>query len=431
MENNFENQKDELRNSLSTGGFGSESESAADLEEVDEKVDNALVQDFVSGFGSYKHSDYIAHVPGNILDSSNYSGYLRGISREETEAFYVIDSAQTEHPVIGYIANEDSCVPGNLPSYGIIITRRSGELECKTVDSEPVHIKRYDEQVKLFSRNSGLLESDWMLDKRAVIIGCGSVGSFIAMQLARSGVGKFALCDTDILEIHNICRHQCGFDDLGRYKVDAVRDKILNINPKADVTVFRSVIQRIPKETLTPLLGVDSIIIGTGDNRESSRYACDNLAIPTNTPFVTTCCWTRAFAGEVIYWMPGKNLPCYQCSLGDLVDSEADSAPVEPNINYWGKRNEAETLSFEPGIAADIDFVSLVAVKIILDLINRDNPNYTSRVINHLTQYTWVCNTNEVRIGGEKAGIFSHPLQITHNLRFRKKDGCPICGDKD
>lgn len=72
-----------------------------------------------------------------------------------------------------------------------------------------------------------------MNTKAALIVGCGSVGSLIALELARAGVCKFILVDSDTLEIHNICRHQLGFRDLGRYKVDAVADAIKNINPSA------------------------------------------------------------------------------------------------------------------------------------------------------------------------------------------------------
>jgi molybdopterin/thiamine biosynthesis adenylyltransferase len=430
MDTNYEKQKEELRNSLSAGGFGFNDDALFTDDDADESIDDNVINAFVNGFGSYKHHDYVAHIPSKLLDSSGFCGYVHGIARKETETFYVIDSAQDKYPVIGFITDGAIAVPDDIP-FGIIIIRTDDGVVCKTTSSNTVRIKPYDEQVKLFSRNSGLLESSWMLDKCVILIGCGSVGSFIALQLARSGVGKFVLCDTDTLEIHNICRHQCGFNDLGRYKVDAVRDKILNINPKAEVTIFRTMIQRTAIDSLLPFLGSNSIVIGTGDNRESSRYACDNLAIPTGTSFVSTCCWTRAYAGEVIYWTPGKNLPCYQCALGDLVDSDDEIERAESNINYFGSDKETDRIAFEPGIAVDIDFVSIIAVKIILDLINKDNPNYTPRVINYLTQFTWICNTNEPKVGGEKAGMFSHPLKITKNLHFRKKDGCAICGGND
>ena len=75
-----------------------------------------------------------------------------------------------------------------------------------------------------------------------------------------------------------------------------------------------------------------------------------------------------------------------------------------------------EVGSFEPGISADINFVTTVGVKMILDLLNRDNENYTQRLIYHLSQYTLICNTNNPKIGGEMAEIFSHPLQVTTSI---------------
>ena len=80
---------------------------------------------------------------------------------------------------------------------------------------EPVQLK-----MDIFSRNTGILESDIMLKKGAIIIGCGSVGSLVALELARAGVGRFFLVDMDILSYHNICRHQCGIQDVGKYKPD-------------------------------------------------------------------------------------------------------------------------------------------------------------------------------------------------------------------
>ena len=142
MNNQFEKQKDELRNSLSAGGFGSEME-LSDMNEADEKVDDALVGNFINGFGSYKHSDFIAHVPGQLMDSFEYSGYLYGISRKETESFYIIDSPQASFPIIGYIANKDDQVPNDIP-FGVIIIRDDNGFECKTTDSDSVRIKRYE-----------------------------------------------------------------------------------------------------------------------------------------------------------------------------------------------------------------------------------------------------------------------------------------------
>lgn len=466
--NNEQNQSiEELRANLSEGGFGSnESETAGSP--VDETPDEAIVGEFLSQFGAegdtaLKAHDWKAYVPSSMCNPS-FWGPIFGIIREETESIYIFDSKlfEKDEYIIGYIDNgsyqaktafksfsgastQGIHVMGSYQDVNLVLRyytyvrteygptadaiaalrhTLTGELHIDASDFD-VRIKQYDTVTNLFSRNTGLLESSIMLDKRAVLVGCGSVGSFVAMELARSGVGKFVLCDTDTLEIHNICRHQCGYSDLGRYKVDAVKDKILNINPNAEVITYRSTIQRVPEDELIPLMGRDTIIIGGGDNRASADWAC-KLAIRTDSTFVATCCWTRAFAGEIFYWASGKNLSCYHCAFSGLIDDERP----ESHATYFGSDEEKEKLSFEPGVAVDIDFVTIIAVKLALDLLNRDNPNYTPRVIDNLRQYTWVCNTNSTRIGGERAGIFSYPLQITRNLTVHKDDNCPFCGGK-
>ena len=65
---------------------------------------------------------------------------------------------------------------------------------------EKIVTESYGLYQSIFSRNKGILETDVMKKKCAVIIGCGSVGSLVAMELARAGVEKYVLCDADTLE---------------------------------------------------------------------------------------------------------------------------------------------------------------------------------------------------------------------------------------
>ena len=70
-------------------------------------------------------------------------------------------------------------------------------------------------------------------DARIHIIGCGSVGSTIAENLARCGVTKMTLYDFDKVEKHNIVNQMFRQQDIGKLKVEALRDIILEINPEA------------------------------------------------------------------------------------------------------------------------------------------------------------------------------------------------------
>ena len=93
----------------------------------------------------------------------------------------------------------------------------------KKIDSEI-----YSLYQNIFSRNTGILESDVMAEKRVIILGCGSVGSLVALELARAGVQHFILVDADILEYHNVCRHQCGIEDVGDLNVLTLSGDIMD-----------------------------------------------------------------------------------------------------------------------------------------------------------------------------------------------------------
>ena len=99
-------------------------------------------------------------------------------------------------------------------------------------DGKKLKVESYGLYQSIFSRNKGILETDRMAQKRVVILGCGSVGSLVAMELARAGVSYFLLCDADIVEYHNVCRHQCGITDVGDLKVNALSRKL------SDVCIF-------------------------------------------------------------------------------------------------------------------------------------------------------------------------------------------------
>ena len=72
---------------------------------------------------------------------------------------------------------------------------------------------------------------------RVHIVGCGSVGSALAENIARLGVKKFDLWDFDVVEPHNIVNQQFTRNDVGKLKVEAVKELIESINDEAEVRV--------------------------------------------------------------------------------------------------------------------------------------------------------------------------------------------------
>lgn len=71
------------------------------------------------------------------------------------------------------------------------------------------------------------------------VFGVGGVGGYCAEALARSGVGKITVVDNDKIAVSNINRQIIAtFSTVGELKVDAVKKRLLDINPKINVTAL-------------------------------------------------------------------------------------------------------------------------------------------------------------------------------------------------
>jgi len=94
-----------------------------------------------------------------------------------------------------------------------------------------------------FSRTQLLLGAEAMEKLAAstvAVFGIGGVGGYCVEALARSGVGGFALFDDDRVCITNINRQIIATrKTVGLPKVEVMRDRILDINPKARVEIFQ------------------------------------------------------------------------------------------------------------------------------------------------------------------------------------------------
>src|SRR5688500_7325840 len=92
---------------------------------------------------------------------------------------------------------------------------------------------------KLYTRNLGIVtdaEQGALSRALVAIIGLGGIGGNVASILARTGVGRFRLCDFDTFEESNVNR-QFGArsDTIGRSKVGVMREEIQRINPAAEI----------------------------------------------------------------------------------------------------------------------------------------------------------------------------------------------------
>jgi molybdopterin/thiamine biosynthesis adenylyltransferase len=115
-----------------------------------------------------------------------------------------------------------------------------------------------------FSRNLGLVsrtEQDRLARACVAIPGVGGVGGSHALTLARQGVGRFHLADFDTFSLANINRQAGAFvSTLGWPKVEVLRDLVLDINPDAEVTIWKGPVDETNVDAF--LDGVDVVLDG-------------------------------------------------------------------------------------------------------------------------------------------------------------------------
>ena len=94
-----------------------------------------------------------------------------------------------------------------------------------------------------FSRTQLLLGEaamDKLNNSRVAVFGVGGVGGYVCESLVRSGVGHFDLIDSDTVSLSNLNRQIIATrSTVGKYKVDVMKERMLDINPEVDVNVYR------------------------------------------------------------------------------------------------------------------------------------------------------------------------------------------------
>ena len=94
-----------------------------------------------------------------------------------------------------------------------------------------------------FSRTELLIGKDGiskLQNSKVAIFGIGGVGSFVVEALVRAGVGNFILVDNDKIDLSNLNRQIIAIrENIGKDKVEVAKERILSINPNANVEIYK------------------------------------------------------------------------------------------------------------------------------------------------------------------------------------------------
>lgn len=168
----------------------------------------------------------------------------------------------------------------------------------------------------LTDRFSGIINN--MNEYTYHILGCGAIGSSTAIQLARMGAEVFYLYDFDKVEEPNIGVSQYTYKDIGKPKVDALKEIILDISKFAEVTSHNSKFDGYDSD------GKDIVILGF-DSMASRWEAIDIIVKLMKTkPF---CLIDGRMGAEHYQQYTFKNLTMSMYKKNWYSDDEGDPEP--------------------------------------------------------------------------------------------------------
>ncbi|MCB0419523.1 MAG: ThiF family adenylyltransferase [Bdellovibrionales bacterium] len=117
-----------------------------------------------------------------------------------------------------------------------------------------------------------------------VIAGCG-MGSVVVEVATRIGFQKFVLVDGDTVEAHNLNRQAFGVSDIGTMKVEALKKRILEINPQAEVLAHPV---NVTLENVSEVVASGDIVIDTIDFLDLSAItALHDCAFKLGKPIIS------------------------------------------------------------------------------------------------------------------------------------------------
>jgi len=173
----------------------------------------------------------------------------------------------------------------------------------------PTDLSRYARQMRY--PHLGEAGQRSLAASRALVCGCGALGSLLANTLVRSGVGKVRLVDRDFVELSNLHR-QTLFDEAdvaaGLPKAVAAAEKLRKMNSLVEIEP--RVVHIGPENVESLCEGVDVIVDGT-DNFET-RYLLNDAAVYWNLPWVFGGC--VGAEGQTMTILPGET-GCLRCLM--------------------------------------------------------------------------------------------------------------------
>lgn len=214
-------------------------------------------------------------------------------------------------------------------------------------------MERYSKQV-LF-QHIGIAGQQKLKESRVMIVGCGALGTVIASNLVRSGVGYIKLVDRDYIELSNLQR-QFLYDeeDIANNlpKAIAARNKLVKVN--SDV-VINDIVTDVNAVNIESMCGGIDLILDATDNFHT-RYLINDISIKLKIPWIYG--GVLGSTGMTYTIIPDET-PCFRCIHPEMpaigsVETCDTAGVLNTIVNIIASMQSTEAIKYLVGKKEDI-----------------------------------------------------------------------------
>lgn len=160
-------------------------------------------------------------------------------------------------------------------------------------------------QNRLFDRGGDGTKTIW---SKVGIIGCGSIGSFLANALESSGTEKFILVDNQLLKYENVARHSCGYFWVNCNKADAVGINLQKLNPNITYEAYSDNAHGFLEDDLEKINECSIIFVAVAS--VALEYHINKLIVEKRIKVPVVLLWIEpyAFGGHAVFIRKAQDL---------------------------------------------------------------------------------------------------------------------------
>jgi hypothetical protein len=273
--------------------------------------------------------------PAALLQAAENA--IRAISILDREAIKLLDESYRSVTVILFPDEAKYEDRGRQNGMGciVLVTRTDGKGKSRTRKTSLIRAEPISDE--MFARVPAAAA---LRDKRILLVGCGAIGSFVSLELARLGIGNMFLWDSDLVRAGNGVRWPMGRQAWGYSKTFALATFIVNNYPWTQIASAQGHVggaspdledvvngDQNPLEMVRDQIKKSDLVIdatGSTEAQQALAYTCRELGIPYIAGYATL-----GAAGGVVASFPSKSASCLVCLLEGWGDRLLPLPPVD------------------------------------------------------------------------------------------------------